>query len=253
MNALGDEGWHCSRLTIDDTGLITPERIEAERRAGMSEGKIRQEFHCSFEAENGDQLIPYAHVEAAMERAGRGDGLGYGEKVIGVDVARFGDDKSVIFFRQGRDGSVLPYERHAGWDTMQLAARVADWIQRWYADAVFIDDGGVGGGVVDRLHHLGFRSVHGVNFGGRSDYGLTRERASNKRTEMWLSARHWLAGGALPKDARLAAELAAPMYRYDANNALVLEPKAEMRKRGIPSPDIADALALTFAYPFMPY
>jgi len=132
---------------------------------------------------------------------------------------------------------------------MQLAARVADWIKRWHPDGVFVDEGGVGGGVVDRLHQLGFTIVSGVNFGAKSDYNRTGEKAANKRTEMWLTARDWLTRGALGKDERLAAELSAPMYRYDANNALILERKEDMKKRGVPSPDVADAFALTFAYP----
>jgi hypothetical protein len=247
MQALESESWYCERLTVDDTGLILPAQIEAERRAGMSEGKLRQEFYCSFEAESEDQLIAYDLVAAAMERQVQSER--FDEKVIGVDVARFGDDKSVIYFRQGRHGHPIPYERHSGWDTMQLAARVAEWIHRWSPDGVFVDDGGVGGGVVDRLHQLGFRQVHGVNFGMRSDCSPSGENAANKRTEMWLSARGWLARGTLPKDDRLAAELTAPMYGYDARNALILERKEVMKKRGIPSPDVADAFALTFAYP----
>lgn len=158
----------------------------------------------------------------------------------------------MIYFRQGRHGYPIPFERHAGWDTMRLAARIAEWIPRWHPDAVFVDDGRVGGVVVDRLHQLGFHIVQGVNFGMRSDSGRTQENASNKRTEMWLSARDWIAGGALPDDDRLAEELTAPMYGYDAKNALVLERKDSLRKRGIPSPDIADAFALKFAYPVWP-
>lgn len=65
---------------------------------------------------------------------------------------------------------------------------------------------------------------------------------------MWLSARDWLPRGSLPKDELLAAELTGPMYSYNAANALLLEPKADMKRRGIPSPDVADAFALTFAY-----
>ncbi|SPJ25040.1 hypothetical protein [Palleronia abyssalis] len=245
--ALEAEGWFCERLTVEDTGLILPDQIEEERRAGMSEGKIRQEFYCSFEAETDDQLISHELVAGAMARKVRPER--FEEKVIGVDVARFGDDKSAICFRHGRDGNAVPYERHAGLDTMQLAARVGDWILRWRPDTVFVDDGGVGGGVVDRLHQLGFREVRGVNFGGRSDAARTGERAANKRTEMWLSLRAWLERGALPRDDLLSTEMTAPMYRYDAANALMLERKDDMKKRGIPSPDVADAFALTFAYP----
>jgi phage terminase large subunit len=108
---------------------------------------------------------------------------------------------------------------------------------------------GVGGGVVDRLHQLGFALVIGVNFGARSDLRPHGGRAGNKRSEMWLAAREWLARGSLPADEVLAAELTAPMYSYNADNALMLERKVDMKRRGVPSPDVADAFALTFAWP----
>jgi phage terminase large subunit len=90
-----------------------------------------------------------------------------------------------------------------------------------------------------------------VNFGARSDSARTGEKAGNKRSEMWLTARAWLETGALAKDDLLLAELTAPMFSYNAQNALMLEKKEDMKKRGIPSPDVADAFALTFAYPVM--
>jgi phage terminase large subunit len=249
LNALDADSWFCERLTVEDTGLITSAQIDEERRAGMSEGKIRQEFHCSFEAASDEQLIPHALVDDAMARCAEAER--FDEKVIGVDVARYGDDKSAIWFRHGRDGSPRPYERLGGLSTMELAARVAERIDRWGPDAVFVDDGGVGGGVVDRLLQLGFRMVRGVNFGARSDSARTGEKAGNKRSEMWLTARAWLETGALAKDDLLLAELTAPMFSYNAQNALMLEKKEDMKKRGIPSPDVADAFALTFAYPVM--
>jgi phage terminase large subunit len=130
---------------------------------------------------------------------------------------------------------------------MQFAAKVADAWMRLRPDAVFIDEGGVGGGVVDRLRQLGFRPV-AVNFGAKPD-GLTREKVANKRAEMWARMREWLAGGAIADSDDLENELTAPEYRYDANNAIILERKEDMKKRGLRSPDVADALALTFAYP----
>lgn len=90
-------------------------------------------------------------------------------------------------------------------------------------DAVFVDDGGVGGGVVDRLRQLGFWIVQGVNFGAKSDNPRTGEKAANKRSEMWLTARAWLESGPLRDDPLLAAELSAPMFGYNAQNALILE------------------------------
>jgi phage terminase large subunit len=227
---------------------VTLDQIEDERRGGMSEAKIRQEFYCSFEAESDDQLIPYDLVSAAQRR--KIEPQPFDERVMGVDVARFGDDKSVIYFRAGRDGDPMPYERYSGKDTMELAAIVADWIGRWRPHRVFIDETGVGGGVVDRLRQLGFGQIcQGINFGGKADSHRTKENAADKRTEMWLTAREWIATGRLPNDELLAAELTGPMYKYNSNNAIVLEKKDDMKKRGIPSPDVADAFALTFAYP----
>ena len=249
-NKLEADDWFSERLTIEETGLISAEQIEAERLSGMSEGKVRREFFCSFEAASDTQLIPQSLVNDAMAREPLPPEP-FDEKVVGVDVARFGDDKSVIYFRQGRDGAPVPYERLSGWDTMQTAARVADRIHRWGPDAVFVDDGGVGGGVVDRLRQLGFGVVQGINFGGKSDSPRTGERAANKRTEMWINARSWLETGCLPRDTLLSAELTAPMFGYTAQNALGLEKKDDLKKRGIPSPDIADAFALNFAYPVM--
>ena len=247
QSAMHADDWFCERLDIEDTGLVTQEQIASEQAAGMSEAKVRQEFYCSFEAESDEQLIPYALVAGAQEREVEPEP--FDEKVMGVDVARFGDDKSVIYFRHGRDGNPVPYERFEGMDTMQLSARVADWLHRWQPDACFVDEGGIGGGVVDRLHQLGFGFVQGVNFGGRADYARGGAKSNNKRAEMWLTMRHWLERGSLPKDELLSAELTAPLYTYDAQNAIKLERKEDMKKRGVPSPDVADALALTFAYP----
>lgn len=102
LNALKVESWFAERLTVKDTGLITPAQIEEERRSGMSEGRNRQEFYCSFEAASNAQLIPQNLVSEAMAR----DALPerFDEKSIGVDVARFCDDRSVIYFRHRCDG-----------------------------------------------------------------------------------------------------------------------------------------------------
>lgn len=229
-----------------------PEVLELERKIDEvgDEARYRHVWLGDYESEADQQLIPLRLVEQAQESEARAEA--FDVKVMGVDVARFGDDKSVIYYRWGPDGSPEPYERFHRMDTMQFAARVADRIERWRPDAVFVDDGGVGGGVVDRLHQLGFSTVRGVNFGGKSDYQRTGVKAANKRSEMWLSAKEWLERGRLPKDDLLAAELTAPFYKYDANNAILLEKKEDMKKRGVPSPDVADAFCLTFAYPVQP-
>jgi hypothetical protein len=175
--------------------------------------------------------------------------------VIGVDVARFGDDQSVIYTRKGRDARTWPAQKFRGIDTMQLAARVAQHAQELRADAVFVDGGGVGGGVVDRLRQLHVHVIE-VQFGAKAD-GLTftgeAARCANKRAEMWVLMRDWLkGGGAIAGDPELAADLTAVEYGFTVDNAIMLEKKADMKKRGLASPDVGDALALTFSYPVAP-
>jgi hypothetical protein len=198
------------------------------------------------------QFIPFDLAEGAASREAEcwpSDPL-----VLGVDVARFGDDQSVIVRRRGRDARTWPPLKYRGIDTMQLAARVASLHASDRPDAIFVDEGGVGGGVVDRLRQLGV-PVTGVNFGGKPDSGTLQEagamgeRYANKRAEMWGVMRAWLPRGAIPKDDDMITDLTGVEYGYNADNAIQLERKEDMKKRGLDSPDIADALALTFAYP----
>lgn len=138
---------------------------------------------------------------------------------------------------------------------MTLAGLVAGAYMEHRADAVFVDGGGVGGGVVDRLRQLGVPCVD-VQFGAKSDNNFGGAESgiqyANKRAEIWGTCRAWLAGGAIPDDSEFIAGLTGPEYGYNANNAIQLESKADMKKRGISSPDMADALCLTFAYPVVP-
>jgi hypothetical protein len=130
---------------------------------------------------------------------------------------------------------------------MELAARVAFMIQDWKPDGVFIDSG-AGAGVIDRLRQLQYDVIE-VPFGGKA---VQANLYVNRRAEMWFEMRDWIVnGGKIPNDSTLKQELATPMYWYDAAGRRVLEPKDEIKKRlqGGGSPDMADALALTFAYP----
>ena len=164
-------------------------------------------------------------------------------KVLGVDVARFGDDRSVIFKRQGR--AAFKPDVFRGLDTMTLASHVAETITKWNPAAVFVDQATFGAGVVDRLHQLGFPVV-GVDFGGKA----SASKFSNRRSVMWSGLADWLrAGGCMPNIPELIAELTAPTYKFDPAGKLLLEKKAEVKKRVGVSPDLADALALTFAAP----
>jgi hypothetical protein len=135
---------------------------------------------------------------------------------------------------------------------MVVAGRVMEQVNSHNPDAVFVDGTGIGWGVVDRLAQLGCSTVRGIDFGARADRtdgGDAAARYANKRAEMWGFMKEWLKVGSLPDDNDLTADLKAVDYGYDASDAILLERKDDMRRRGLASPDDGDALALTFAYP----
>jgi hypothetical protein len=171
-------------------------------------------------------------------------------KVFGLDIARFGDDRSVLFKRQGQVAFRPRVWR--GVDTMSLADQVARVLLEEQPDAIFLDSSGVGGGVQDRLTQMGFSPV-GVDFGSSA----SDARFADRRSEMWWNMHLWIkkGGGCLPDIPELRAELVGPTYGFTARQKvtrLALETKDDMKKRGLTSPDMADALALTFTAPVAP-
>ena len=174
---------------------------------------------------------------------------------IAVDVARFGNAESVITFKKGLDMRLIPAIRLRNVNTMELAARTADEAIRYKADAVFVDGGGVGGGVVDRLMQLNIPNVIEVQFGGKSDrVSYMGETAvyDNKAAEMWGRGREFLKYGAIEDSDELQNQMCH--RRYDHNqrygrDAIRLESKEDMEKRGLASPDWSDSVFMHFAYP----
>ena len=173
--------------------------------------------------------------------------------IMGVDVARFGEDQSVMTFRRGLDARTLPTLKFRGLDLVTLSGKVAEQAMLHGVRAVFIDEGGMGAGVVDMVRKmLPGLLVVGVNFGGKADrytMGGDLPLVADKAAEIWASMRLWLKTGAIEKDPELKAELTGRQYGFDTHNAIRLERKEDMKKRGLASPDVADGLALTFAYP----
>ena len=237
------EDWASARYTVYDTDALPADEVE-QLRLEMSEQAFAREFLCDFSAAGDDQLLSLNDVEAASRIEYKPGAMDYAPKILGVDPARFGNDRSVIVPRQGLQ--VFKPMVYRGLDNMELANRVALKIEQWQPDAVFVD-AGAGAGVIDRLRQLG-HSVVEVNFGGRA----SDQRYVNKRTEMWFEmAESVRAGLSIPNDNALKLELATPFYKFDSQNRLALESKDDIKKR-MPegaSPDIADALALTYAFP----
>lgn len=164
--------------------------------------------------------------------------------VLSVDVARYGDDKTVLCARQGR--KILELRKFRELDTMQVATVVADAIREFRPAVVFVDEVGIGAGVVDRLRHLG-HTIIGVNAGAKPDDDATYY---NKRAEMWDRMRQWLRDGAsIPNDTELRNAMIGVEYGFDDKERIRLERKKDMKDRGLDSPDEGDAIAYSFAEP----
>lgn len=238
-------GWYSARYTVYDTDALDPAEV-ALLKADMPVNAFAREFLCDFSAAGDNQLISLGEVMEAEQRHYRKDQYAFAARIIGADPARFGDDSSVIFKRQGL--VALPPIVYQGIDNMDFAARIAREIIDWKADAVFIDAGN-GAGVIDRLRQLEHDVVE-VWFGGAP----IDPQYKDKRTEMWCLGADWLRqGGALPAgDMALRQDLATPTYGFNPAGKKVLESKKDIKARGLPSPDRGDAWALTFAQPVKP-
>jgi hypothetical protein len=166
--------------------------------------------------------------------------------ILGVDIARYGDNENVAQFRRGRDARTLPIVRWKGLSTVESGNRIAQLIAQHSPDAVYIDEGGVGGGVIDFLRHLGYYVI-GVNFGAAASSRPGGILVANKRAEMYFLVREWLqSGGAIADADELEDQFIAVTYtERERTQETILTPKKEM----LVSPDWADAVALTFAYP----
>ena len=167
--------------------------------------------------------------------------------LIGVDVARFGDNSTVIYPRIGRDAKSFGFKEYKGLDNVQVAEKVIEMIREFkllgkICKGLFIDGGGLGGGVVDILRRAGYNPID-VNFGGRS----SDPRFSRKVDEMWGRLRDDMQYLSIPKDQNLMDQLTQREYGFSQNGKIALESKSDMINRGVQSPDLVDALALTYA------
>lgn len=244
FSAKGKPDWHSAVWTVYDTEAIVPEEVQRLKES-MPETSFAREYLCDWAASGEDQLISLSDVTSSAQRVYSEHDLSQSPRIIGVDPARFGDDRTVIIQRQGQQAMTPIIMR--GLDNMAVASRVAHLIEDWKPDAVFVDLG-AGSGVIDRLRQLQYDVIE-VPFGGRAN---NHTLYMNRRTEMWCLMADWVKnGGAVPPDQTLIQELATPIYWFDATGRKCLETKDQIKKRlqGGASPDLADALALTFAAP----
>ena len=234
-------------------GLTSAEWVEERRETwGENNPIYRARVLGEFPDQAEDTLIKLSDIEAAAEqqtapvdgdRSDESDeAVQLEETVLAVDVARFGSDRSVILRRRGNQ--VEDIQTFQKLDTMQLAGWVVAAIKECHPDRMYIDEIGVGAGVVDRLREQGF-NVRGINVARRA-----RQEAifTNTRSEGYWKLRELFASRQIkiPRDNQLMGELAALRYNYDSQGRIYLESKEAMRGRGLPSPDKADALMLAF-------
>lgn len=244
--------WYIVRITGDPEDPNRSQRIGIEwareqiRAYGRNDPWVKALILGEFPEGAINSLLSPEEVEAAMGRHLPEDAYAFAQKRLGVDVARFGDDRSVIFPRQGL-AAFQPIEMR-GVRSNVVGDRVIKAKIDWDSELEFVDGtGGYGAGVIDHLIQAKYAPIE-VNFSGQA----IDPRFANKRAEMWWNMAEWVKrGGALPHLSQLSRELTTPTYSYREGKILI-EPKERIKERLGFSPDLADGLGLTFAHPDMP-
>lgn len=237
--------WDTAQIDARTVEYIDPKVYQAIiDEHGVDSRQAKVEVYGEFPSSGEDQFISPVVVRDAMNRPAIDDPGA--PLVMGVDVARFGDDQSVIAFRRGRDAKSIPWMKFKGIDTVHLVNHICHAADKYRPEAIFVDGGGVGGGVVDQLKALKYKVIE-VQAGSSAD---DKNKYMNKRVEMWDRAREWLLVGSIPNDEQLFKDAVGIHYRYTlTGNQIQLERKDEMKKRGMSSPDVFEALCQTFARP----
>ena len=199
-----------------------------------------------FPSESEDTLISLKTIEDAVAAKDEVPDSQDDQPVeLGVDVARFGSDRTVICARKG--DRVIDMESFTKKDTMETAGLVNEFVKRHSPSCVRVDAIGVGAGVVDRLRELGVPGVTGINVARRA---TNQEHFANLKAELYDGLRERFQQGRIriPNDQKLISELASIRYSFSSSGQVRIEDKDDLRSRGKPSPDLADALMLAFAH-----
>lgn len=243
---------------IDTRNAVMSDKVQIQKWIddyGEDSDFVKVRVRGVFPSSSNMQFISRDVVDTAAQRESEPQSIITTVCILGVDVARFGDDRSVIFCRVGMDARSWKHREYRGLDGWQLGAKVAEF----YNDLVSagarrvvinIDAGGVGSSPLDWLRKNGYE-VNGINFG---ESPSRKDLYANKRAEIWARGREWLkAGGQIENSDDLITDLTGVEFDYTPKNLLLLEKKEDMKKRGLSSPDLADALMLTLAIPMNEY
>ncbi len=234
--------WKTLHLPSTNSSLVDPQYSERmKKRYGEDSDVYRVRVKGDFPSAEPDALVGLSVVEAAV---GKQVEIQADEPLVyGVDVARFGDDETVLLRRRGV--LVEGLESWRNLDTMQTSAKVAAMARAQRPSLIFVDVVGIGAGVADRLREMGL-PVHPVNV---SERPADQVRFDDLRSELWWRLRQWLEGGnvSLPTDDELVAQISTIKYGLTGTGKMRIESKRDRKKRGLASPDRADALMMTFA------
>jgi len=240
------KSWWTRRWSCVDSPLVSAEFVDEMReRYGEDSNAFRIRVLGEFPMADDDTIIPFHLAESAIHRDI--EITPDIRPIWGLDVARFGTDKTALCKRYGN--VVTDIEAWQGLDLMQTVGRVMaeydNLSPSLRPSEILVDSIGVGGGVVDRLRELG-APVRGINVGEAPAMGKTY---MNLRSELWFKTKAWLEDRSckLPKNDQLLAELTGIRYAFTSAGKMKAESKDAMRKRGLKSPDLADALCLTMA------
>jgi len=238
--------WWTRKVSCIDSPRVSVDYVsEMAKRFGEESNAYRVRVLGEFPQRDDDTAIPLELVESSQKR----DVIITDDQpmIWGLDVSRFGSDRSALAKRRGRE--LVAIQTWQGLDLMQLTgAVVAEYESlqpRNQPVQINVDSIGLGGGVCDRLRELGLPAV-GIN---SSESPSSKQTYINLRAELWFKVKAWLEGRdvSIPKDDDLLAELVSAKYKFTSSGKMQLESKDAMRKRGLRSPDLADALCLTFA------
>lgn len=239
--------WRTYHIPCWMSSRVSPSYAEEiEREYGADSNVYRVRVAGEFPLTEDDSVIPLGLIEAAIERDVAPSEAGI---VWGLDVARFGDDTTALAKRRGNT-LLEPIREWRKFDLMQTCGVIAkEWSETpigLQPAAINVDVIGLGAGVVDRLRELGL-PVRGVNVG--ESPASAPERFMRLRDELWWKTRDWFESRAvtMPQDNALKAELVSPKYKLESSGKIKIESKDDMKKRGLKSPNKADALCLTFA------
>lgn len=233
--------WNIDSRTVEGTNKQLAQQIVD--KYGEDSDVARRRVRGLFPRTSSRQMVPEYLVDQAMERHLRKDQYDFAPKILTCDPAWTGEDELVIGLRQGLTFRILEtMEKNR--NDMEVGARLANYEVQHDADAVFIDQGW-GTGIFSYGQTIG-REWRLIDFGGKASI----EGYANRRAEMYQGIVDWLmAGGALPNDPKLREDLAGVQTKARPDGTILLMSKEDMRKEGLPSPDRADALALSFAEP----